>query len=81
MAAGNPQGFELHHDGAREAARLLTADRIVLQFPVQWYSMPPQLKAWQDAVLKTGKQYIVVTAGAARQSPERGDYVIAYSLP
>lgn len=30
---------------------------------------------------KTGRQYIVVTAGGARQSPERGDYVIAYSLP
>ncbi|HEY0212504.1 MAG TPA: membrane-bound PQQ-dependent dehydrogenase, glucose/quinate/shikimate family [Paenirhodobacter sp.] len=30
---------------------------------------------------KTGKQYIVVTAGGARQSPERGDYVVAYSLP
>ncbi|MCK0196743.1 membrane-bound PQQ-dependent dehydrogenase, glucose/quinate/shikimate family [Ancylobacter sp. 6x-1] len=30
---------------------------------------------------KTGKQYIVVTAGGARQSPERGDYVIAYALP
>ena len=30
---------------------------------------------------KTGKQYIVVSAGGARQSPERGDYVIAYALP
>lgn len=30
---------------------------------------------------KTGKQYIVITAGGARQSPERGDYVIAYALP
>ncbi|MFT4248781.1 MAG: glucose/quinate/shikimate family membrane-bound PQQ-dependent dehydrogenase [Pseudomonas sp.] len=30
---------------------------------------------------KTGKQYIVVTAGGARQSPDRGDYVIAYALP
>ena len=30
---------------------MLTADRIVLQFPVQWYSTPPLLKAWQDAVL------------------------------
>jgi len=30
---------------------------------------------------KTGKQYIVVTAGGARQSPLRGDYVIAYTLP
>jgi quinate dehydrogenase (quinone) len=28
-----------------------------------------------------GKQYIVVTAGGARQSPDRGDYVIAYALP
>jgi len=34
-----------------EVRRLLTADRIVLQFPVQWYSTPPLLKAWQDAVL------------------------------
>lgn len=30
---------------------------------------------------KTGKQYIVISAGGARQSPERGDYVIAYALP
>lgn len=29
---------------------------------------------------KTGKQYIVITAGGARQSPKRGDYVIAYAL-
>ncbi|MEE4453285.1 glucose/quinate/shikimate family membrane-bound PQQ-dependent dehydrogenase [Novosphingobium resinovorum] len=30
---------------------------------------------------RTGKQYVVITAGGARQSPERGDYVIAYKLP
>lgn len=30
---------------------------------------------------KTGKQYIVVTAGGARQSPDRGDYVMAWALP
>ncbi|NJR79393.1 membrane-bound PQQ-dependent dehydrogenase, glucose/quinate/shikimate family [Sphingomonas corticis] len=30
---------------------------------------------------RTGKQYVVVTAGGARQSPDRGDYVIAYALP
>ena len=29
---------------------------------------------------KSGKQYVVVTAGGARQSPDRGDYVIAYTL-
>jgi len=38
-------------DGDAEVARLLAAERIVLQFPVQWYSTPPLLKAWQDAVL------------------------------
>lgn len=30
---------------------------------------------------KTGKQYIIISAGGARQSPDRGDYVIAYALP
>ena len=28
----------------------------------------------------TGKQYILISAGGARQSPDRGDYVIAYAL-
>jgi glutathione-regulated potassium-efflux system ancillary protein KefG len=46
-----PNGMDLSRDGEREAARLLEADRIVLQFPVQWYSTPPLMKAWQDAVL------------------------------
>lgn len=47
--------YSLYPDGRidadREVARLLSADRIVLQFPVQWYATPPLLKAWQDAVL------------------------------
>jgi quinate dehydrogenase (quinone) len=30
---------------------------------------------------RTGKQYVVITAGGARQSPKRGDYVLAYALP
>ncbi|MBJ8417858.1 glucose/quinate/shikimate family membrane-bound PQQ-dependent dehydrogenase [Acinetobacter courvalinii] len=29
---------------------------------------------------KSGKQYVLITAGGARQSPDHGDYVIAYSL-
>ncbi|MEB3766419.1 glucose/quinate/shikimate family membrane-bound PQQ-dependent dehydrogenase [Acinetobacter sp. MD2] len=29
---------------------------------------------------KTGKQYILISAGGARQSPDHGDYVIAYAL-
>jgi len=34
-----------------EVERLLAADRIVFQFPIQWYSAPPILQAWQNAVL------------------------------
>ena len=45
----------LYPDGAinvdGEVARLLTAGRLVLQFPVQWYSPPPLLRVWQDTVL------------------------------
>lgn len=51
MQSAYPTGIDLFRDGEREAARLLSARRIVLQFPVQWYSTPPLLKAWQDAVL------------------------------
>lgn len=51
MAALYPDGIDMVRDGECEAARLLSADRIVLQFPIQWYSTPALLKAWQDAVL------------------------------
>ncbi|WP_157015107.1 membrane-bound PQQ-dependent dehydrogenase, glucose/quinate/shikimate family [Mesorhizobium xinjiangense] len=30
---------------------------------------------------ESGRQFIVVSAGGARQSPDRGDYIIAYALP
>ncbi len=51
MQAAFPDGLDMTRDGTAEAERLLSADRIVLQFPVQWYSAPPLLKAWQNAVL------------------------------
>lgn len=51
MQAVFPDGIDMPRDGAAEAARLLAADRIVLQFPIQWYSEPPLLKEWQNAVL------------------------------
>lgn len=51
MAALYPAGIAMERDSAREAARLLGADRIVLQFPMQWYSTPALLKQWQDVVL------------------------------
>ena len=34
-----------------EVARMFDADRLVLQFPIQWYSTPPLLKVWQDTLL------------------------------
>jgi putative NADPH-quinone reductase len=49
----------------REVTRLLEADRIVFQFPVQWYSTPPLLKSWQDAVL-TRMFYIAFETEGAR---------------
>ncbi len=65
MTAACPEGLDLFRDGEREAARLLAADRIVLQFPVQWYSTPSLLKAWQDAVL-TRMFYIAYEAEGRR---------------
>ncbi|MEP7455841.1 NAD(P)H-dependent oxidoreductase [Phyllobacterium sp. SB3] len=38
-------------DTDREVERLLAADRIVFQFPIQWYAAPPIFQAWQNAVL------------------------------
>jgi putative NADPH-quinone reductase len=70
-------------DADVEVARLIAADCIVFQFPVQWYATPPLLKAWQDAVLTrmfyiayetegaklAGKPLLVVaTAGNTRQA-------------
>lgn len=52
-------------DADAEVARLVAADRIVLQFPIQWYSTPPLLKAWQDAVL-TRMFYLAYETEGAR---------------
>jgi putative NADPH-quinone reductase len=51
MGALYPAGIEMERDSAREARRLLSANRIVLQFPMQWYSTPALMKQWQDIVL------------------------------
>lgn len=51
MTSLYPPGIDMDRDGAREAARLLGAERIVLQFPMQWYATPAVLKDWQDKVL------------------------------
>lgn len=44
-------------DVAKEQAVLTEADRIVLQFPMYWYSSPSLLKEWQDQVLLYGWAY------------------------
>lgn len=47
--------YALYPDGRidveAETDRLLGADRVVMQFPMYWYSTPPLLKQWQDEVL------------------------------
>lgn len=89
-AAGRLPGVEitdlytLYPDGEidvdRECARLLDAQTIVLQFPLQWYSTPSRLKEWQDTILThmvyldfegqgkhlVGRRFLLaVTAGAS----------------
>ena len=44
-------------DVAAEQAALTAVDRIVLQFPMYWYSSPALLKQWQDDVLTHGWAY------------------------
>ncbi len=52
MQARYPDGVvDWGKDAETEAKMLLGADRVVLEFPIQWYSTPPLLKTWQDAVL------------------------------
>lgn len=50
--------YELYPDGVidveAEQAAVEDADRIVLQFPMYWYSSPSLLKQWQDDVLTHG---------------------------
>ena len=40
-----------------EQDALLRSDRIVFQFPMYWYSVPPLMKKWFDLVLEHGWAY------------------------
>jgi len=44
-------------DVEAEQQALLNADRIILQYPIYWYNMPPILKQWFDQVLTYGFAY------------------------
>ncbi|MDT3399112.1 NAD(P)H-dependent oxidoreductase [Streptomyces sp. B1866] len=48
---------DLGLDVDREQRLLREHDRIVLQFPLYWYSVPPLLKKWLDEVLLYGFAY------------------------
>lgn len=44
-------------DVAAEQALVRAHDRVIFQFPLFWFSMPPLLKAWFDQVLAYGFVY------------------------
>ncbi|MBB1078492.1 NAD(P)H-dependent oxidoreductase [Limosilactobacillus sp. STM2_1] len=53
--------YGLYPDGNidihQEQEALSKIDRIVLQFPMYWYSVPPLMKKWEDLVLEHGWAY------------------------
>lgn len=74
-------------DVEREQQRLITADLIVMQHPLYWYSAPALLKQWQDMVLEEGFAFgggggalhgkrllTVVTTGHSERSYQRDGY-------
>ncbi|PWK06997.1 NAD(P)H-dependent oxidoreductase [Tumebacillus permanentifrigoris] len=70
--------YQVYPDGAIDVAReqqlLLDHDRIVLQFPLYWYSTPSLLKKWQDDVLQYGFAY-----GSEGNKLNGKDFVVAIS--
>lgn len=64
--------YELYPDGninvAKEQEVLEKTDRIILQFPMYWYSSPALLKEWEDKVLTYGWAY--GSSGNALQGKE-----------
>ena len=47
--------FKINVEAEQEA--LINVDRIIFQYPIQWYNMPPILKQWFDQVLTYGFAY------------------------
>ena len=72
-------------DAEAEQTALLSADRIIFQYPIYWYNMPPILKQWFDQVLTYGFAYgenayqlegkemmVSVTTGGPKEGYEGG---------
>ena len=64
--------YELYPDETinikAEQDALLRSDRIVFQFPMYWYSVPPLMKKWFDLVLEHGwaKEVLIAVSTGAR---------------
>ncbi len=72
-------------DSIKEQELIAAHDRIILQFPLYWYSSPPLLKKWQDEVLTENFAYgknghhlqdkefgLVLTIGASKNEYQAG---------
>jgi len=67
-------------------------DRIVLQFPIQWYSMPALLKQWLDDVFTTswlfrsggkavaGKEFVLAMSIGGDESAYQSGGLIGYTI-
>ncbi|NLK66518.1 MAG: NAD(P)H-dependent oxidoreductase [Campylobacteraceae bacterium] len=62
-------------DVKKEQELLTKAQNIVFQFPLFWYSMPPMLKAYQDAVFTYGFAH-----GSTGKALENKNFHIATTL-
>jgi len=79
-------------DVASEQMALVQAERIVLQFPFYWYSVPGILKEWMDQVLVygfaygtegtklKGKEFVVSTTVGGPESSYRSDGFNTYTI-
>lgn len=45
-------------DVKKEQKYMENADRIILQFPIRWYSSPALLKQWEDDIFEAGWAYM-----------------------
>jgi NAD(P)H dehydrogenase (quinone) len=64
-------------DIAREQAKLLWADALILQFPLWWFSMPAILKGWVERVYAYGFAYGVGEHSDARWGDRYGEGTLA----
>ncbi|MCX5543011.1 MULTISPECIES: NAD(P)H-dependent oxidoreductase [Paraburkholderia] len=64
-------------DIAREQAKLLWADTLILQFPLWWFSMPAILKGWVERVFAYGFAYGVGEHSDVRWGNRYGEGTLA----